>query len=63
MKKIKKYLNQENISFIDYNEYILKNYDKNNVSTIFKKIDGHWDHYTEIGFFRLAEQINNKLMK
>jgi hypothetical protein len=63
LKKIKKYLNQENISFIDYNEYILKNYDKNNVSTIFKKIDGHWDHYTEIGFFRLAEQINNKLMK
>ena len=63
LKKIKKHLNQENILFIDYNEYILKNYDKNNISTIFKKIDGHWDHYTERGFFELTEQINNKLIK
>jgi len=63
LKKIKKYLNQENILFIDYNEYILKNYNKNNVSIIFKKIDGYWDHYTERGFFELTEQINNKLIK
>ena len=63
LKKIKKHLNQENILFIDYNEYILKNYDKNNISTIFKKIDGHWDHYTERGFFELTEQINYRLIK
>ena len=63
LKKIKKHLKQENILFIDYNKYILENYNKNNVSTIFKKIDGHWDHYTERGFFELTEQINNKLIK
>jgi hypothetical protein len=63
LKKIKKHLNQKNILFFDYNEYILKNYDKNNISTIFKKIDGHWDHYTERGFFELTEQINYRLIK
>ena len=63
LKKIKKHLKQENILFIYYNKYILENYNKNNVSTIFKKIDGHWDHYTERGFFELTEQINNKLIK
>ena len=63
LKKIKKHLNQENILYVDYNEYILKNYDKNNISTIFKKINGYWDHYTERGFFELTEQINYRLIK
>ena len=24
---------------------------------MFKRIDGHWDHYTEKGFYEITEQI------
>ena len=29
---------------------------------MFKKIDGHWDHYTEKGFFEITKQININLI-
>ena len=59
--KIKNFLNKEGVSFFDFNKYLLDNYDKKDVSKLFKKIDNKWDHYTEKGFLELAEQISIKL--
>ena len=61
--KIKLFLKNENIPFFDFNEYLLKNYNKKSISKMFKRIDGHWDHYTEDGFFKLTEQIKYQLLK
>ena len=59
--KIKNFLTKEGVSFFDFNKYLLDNYDKKDVSNLFKKIDNKWDHYTEKGFLELAEQISIKL--
>ena len=63
LKKLKIYLNKNNIPYYDFNEYIIKNYNKTNITTLFKKINGQWDHYTEKGFLELTKKINTKLIK
>jgi hypothetical protein len=63
LEKFKFFLDKEDILFVDFNDYILNNYNKNNVSLMFKKIDGNWDHYTEKGFFELTQLINDKFNK
>ena len=60
---IKTHLKENNISYFDFNSYLLKKYDKNEIKKKFKKINGHWDHYTEEGFFELAEQIRLNLIE
>lgn len=59
---IKSYLKKHKIKYFDYSDYLTKNYDKNNISLIFKKIDNRWDHYTEQGNNILAKEVIN-LMK
>ena len=63
LKKLKIYLNKNNIPYYDFNEYIIKNYNKTNISKLFKKINGQWDHYTEKGFLELTKKINTELIK
>ena len=63
LKKLKIYLNKNNIPYYDFNEYIIKNYNKANITTLFKKINGQWDHYTEKGFSELTKKINTELIK
>jgi len=63
LKKHKIYLNKNNIPYYDFNEYIIKNYNKTNISKLFKKINGQWDHYTEKGFLELTKKINTELIK
>lgn len=63
LKKLKIYLNKNNIPYYDFNEYIIKNYNKANITTLFKKINGEWDHYTEKGFLELTKKINTELIK
>ena len=63
IKKLKIYLNKNNIPYYDFNEYIIKNYNKTNITTLFKKINGQWDHYTEKGFLELTKKINTELIK
>ena len=63
LKKLKIYLNKNNIPYYDFNEYIIKNYNKTNITTLFKKINGEWDHYTEKGFLELTKKINTELIK
>tara|TARA_Y100000022_G_scaffold197259_1_gene205464 strand:+ start:99 stop:1271 length:1173 start_codon:yes stop_codon:yes gene_type:complete len=63
LDEIKKFLDLNSISYYDFNEYVLKNFSDKNISSIFKKIDGRWDHYTEKGFFEMAEQIHINLLK
>ena len=63
LKKLKIYLNKNNIPYYDFNEYIIKNYNKTNITTLFKKINGQWDHYTEKGFLELTKKINTELIK
>jgi len=60
---IKTLLKNRNISYFDFNEYLLNNYNEENITKIFKKIDGRWDHYTEIGFYELANQIEVRLLQ
>ena len=61
--QIKKLLISKEISYFDFNEYILDRYNKNNISTMFKRIDDHWDHYTEKGFYEITEQIYINLLR
>ena len=63
LKKLKIYLNKNNIPYYDFNEYIIKNYNKANITKLFKKINGQWDHYTEKGFLELTKKINTELIK
>ena len=63
LKKLKVYLNNNNIPYYDFNEYIIKNYNKTNITALFKKINGKWDHYTEKGFLELTKKINTELIK
>lgn len=63
LKKLKINLNKNNIPYYDFNEYIIKNYNKANITTLFKKINGQWDHYTEKGFLELTKKINTELIK
>ena len=60
---IKTLLKNRNISYFDFNEYLLNNYNEENITKIFKKIDGRWDHYTEIGFYELVNQIETRLLQ
>jgi len=60
---IKTLLKNRNISYFDFNEYLLNNYNEKNITKIFKKIDGRWDHYTEIGFYELVNQIETRLLQ
>ena len=61
--QIKSLLKKKDISFFDFNEYLLNNYNEKNISKIFKKIDGRWDHYTEKGFEELVNQIKIRLLQ
>ena len=63
LKKLKINLNKNNIPYYDFNEYIIKNYNKTNITALFKKINGKWDHYTEKGFLELTKKINTELIK
>lgn len=57
VSKIKKLLDKNQIMYIDYSEYLLKNYNNKNINVIFKKIDNRWDHYTEKGYYVLTNNI------
>ena len=56
LNQLKNFLKNKEISYFDFNKYILNKYNEDNISTMFKKIDGHWDHYTEKGFYEISEQ-------
>ena len=63
LNQIKEFLISKEIAFFDFNQYILNNYNKNNISKMFKRIDGRWDHYTEKGFYEITEQIYINLLR
>ena len=54
---IKELLDKNQIKYLDYSEYLLKNYNKTNISLIFKKINKRWDHYTIKGYYTLTNEI------
>ena len=54
---IKELLDKNQIKYLDYSEYLLKNYNKTNISLIFKKINKRWDHYTTKGYYTLTNEI------
>ena len=56
---IKSYLEIHEIRYFDYSDYLTKNYNEDNISLIFKKINNKWDHYTEKGFSILTKEIVN----
>lgn len=53
---IKSHLKKQNVSFFDFNNYLLTNYNEKNISEIFKNINNRWDHYTNKGFSILTEK-------
>ena len=53
---IKSHLENKNVSFFDFSDYLTKNYNEKNISEIFKKINNEWDHYTNKGFALLTEE-------
>ena len=57
--EMKSYLDDRSIKYFDFSEYLLKNYNENNISSIFKNINNRWDHYTEIGYKIKTIEINN----
>ncbi len=58
---LKDFLKSKEISYFDFNQYIINKYNEDNISNIFKKIDGRWDHYTERGFYEITKQIHINL--
>ena len=56
---IKSYLEIHEIRYFDYSDYLTKNFNEDNISLIFKKINNKWDHYTEKGFSILTKEIVN----
>ncbi len=60
---IKYYLNKKSIKYFDFNEYVNKNYNKENIQKIFKNINNNWDHYSEEGYYILAREINKTLIE
>ncbi len=63
LDQLKEFLKDKEIAYFDFNQYILNKYNKNNISKMFKRIDGHWDHYTEKGFYEITEQIYINLLR
>ena len=57
VSKIKELLDENQIKYLDYTQYLLKNYNKNNINFVFKKINNRWDHYTEKGYYTLTSNI------
>ena len=61
MDKIKKRLIENNIIYVDFNNYIKEKYNYGNVETIFKKTKHGWNHYTKEGNATLAKLILIKI--
>jgi len=57
VSKIKELLDENQIKYLDYTQFLLKNYNKNNINFVFKKINNRWDHYTEKGYYTLTNNI------
>ena len=57
VSKIKELLDENQIKYFDYTQFLLKNYNKNNINFVFKKINNRWDHYTEKGYYTLTSNI------
>jgi len=58
----KLFLKKEGIDFFDFSDYIYSNYNKSNIDEILKKrINNYWDHYTNLGYSLLTEQILIKI--
>lgn len=57
VSKIKELLDENQIKYLDYTQFLLKNYNKNNINFVFKKINNKWDHYTEKGYYTLTSNI------
>ena len=60
---IKKYLDKNKIEFFDFNEFIDDNYNKSNISDLFNKINGQWNHYSKDGNYIFAKEIAKSLIK
>jgi len=56
---IKSYLKTNEIKYFDYGDYLTKNYNRDNISLIFKKINKKWDHYTEKGNYIFTKEVVN----
>lgn len=54
---IKSFLKKNNISFIDYDNYIYSIYSKDDIDKVFKKTKNGYDHYTNYGYQILSEKI------
>jgi hypothetical protein len=57
ISKIKRLLNENQIKYIDYSEYLSKNYNNKNINLIYNKINNRWDHYTEKGYYVLTKKV------
>lgn len=57
VSKIKELLDENQIKYLDYTQFLLKNYNKYNINFVFKKINNRWDHYTEKGYYTLTSNI------
>lgn len=60
---IKKYLQQNNINYYDFNEYVLQNYNELNINEIAHFNEDRWDHYSELGNEIITDQVYQNLIK
>ena len=57
ISKIKRLLDKNQIKYIDYSEYLSKNYNNKNINLIYNKINNRWDHYTNKGYYVLTKKV------
>ena len=54
---LKNYLDKNEIKYFDFSEFIIKNYNQSNATSLFNKINNQWNHYSRDGNYILTKQI------
>ena len=57
INNIIKFLQKNNIIYLDFNEFLYENYNKSNIQSIFKVTENGYDHYTMKGNQLLSKKI------
>ena len=59
---LKNYLGNNGIKYFDFSEFIIKNYNENNINNLFNKINNQWNHYSRNGNYIFTKQIVENLL-
>ena len=59
---LKNYLENDEVKYFDFSEFIIKNYNEYNINDLFNKINNQWNHYSRKGNYIFTQQIVENLL-